>query len=107
MQVGTKLRWSNAPDEVYVVSKITLDPKKSKDDLIDIDGGNLPGPVPCRRHNLDYLIGIGLVTIVSEGEATSTTAATVDEDCPECWGTGYYKGYGVVCSKGCHAKVTN
>lgn len=22
-------------------------------------------------------------------------------DCPECWGTGFFKGWGVSCSKGC------
>ncbi len=25
------------------------------------------------------------------------------EECPECWGTGYWRGYGVFCSKGCRA----
>ncbi len=24
-----------------------------------------------------------------------------EEECPECWGTGYWRGYGVFCSKGC------
>lgn len=105
MQVGTKIRWNTSRGEVYVISKIVLDARTSRDDLIDIDSPKLPSPVTYYRHQLDHLIGNGHAAIVSDEAPVATTQPA--EDCPECWGTGYFKGYGAVCSKGCRAKVTN
>lgn len=96
IQVGDKLEWIDAFHHVYVVVKITT--HNGQEDIVQLDGPNLQsGPVGYRRSVLDRLIERGMFRIVS---AAVTTDQPI-EDCPECWGTGYYKGYGVVCSKGC------
>jgi hypothetical protein len=64
------------------------------------------GPIPHDGWTCPYTpappakVG-GRVQIV--GSAMTDTVATVEApaDCPECWGTGCFRGFGAPCSKGC------
>ncbi len=98
IDVGTRMYWVASPKLVYVVISIVPSTRR-EDDLLTIDGDNLTKTVSYRRHRLYSIIETGYAKLVSADAITTQPS----DDCPECWGTGYYKGYGVVCSEGCHA----